>query len=182
MRCSWCEKDTDYIKYHDTEWGKPLHDDRKLFEFLVLEGMQAGLSWLTVLKKREALRLAFDNFEPEKIASYDDTRISELMENKDIIRNQRKIRAAISNARLFLDIQREYGSFDAFIWRYTDYTPIINDIEQIKDVPATSKLSDTISQDLKRLGFKFVGSTTVYSYMQAIGMVNDHIKTCDFRF
>lgn len=182
MRCSWCERNADYIKYHDTEWGKPLHDDRKLFEFLILEGMQAGLSWLTVLKKREAFRLAFDNFDPEKIALYNATKLSQLMENKDIIRNQRKIQAAINNARLYLKIQKEYGSFDTFIWRYTDYTPIINDIERVEDIPITSELSDTISRDLKKLGFKFVGSTIIYSYMQAIGMVNDHIKSCDFKF
>jgi len=167
-----------YMDYHDTEWGRPVHDDNTLFEFLILEGAQAGLSWETVLKKREAYREAFDSFDPAKVALYDDKKIEELMTNSAIIRNRLKINSAITNAELFLDIQKQYGSFDKFIWGYVDHKPINNRIENPEDWPATTPLSDKISKDLKKMGFKFVGSTIIYSFMQATGMVNDHLTKC----
>lgn len=167
-----------YEDYHDNEWGRPVHDDRRLFEMLILEGAQAGLSWITVLNKRETYREAFDGFDPAKVALYDEAKIEELMANKGIIRNRLKINAAVTNARLFMDIAEEYGSFDTFIWGYVDNTPLIGHWASIGDVPATTPLSDCISRDLKKRGFKFVGSTIMYSFMQAIGMVNDHIKPC----
>ena len=178
IRCSWPGDIPIYIDYHDNEWGRPVHDDGKLFEMLILEGMQAGLTWITVLKKREAFREAFDGFDPKKIVLYDDTKIQELMANEKIIRNRLKINGAVTNAKLFLDVVEEYGSFDKFIWGYVDYTPIINHLEKIEDIPATTPLSDKISKDLKKMGFKFVGSTIIYAFMQATGMVNDHIKEC----
>lgn len=168
----------EYIDYHDNEWGRPVHDDIKLFEMLILEGTQAGLSWITVLKKREEYRKAFDGFDPEKVAQYSDSKIGELMANKGIVRNRLKINAAIINARLFLDIIKQYGSFDKFIWGYVDNTPIVGHWKRIEDVPATSPISDRISKDLKKLGFKFVGSTIIYSFMQAVGMVVDHLCGC----
>ena len=164
-RCSWAGDVPVYVDYHDNEWGKPTHDDRMLFELLVLEGAQAGLSWLTILKKREAYREALDGFDPAKVALYDEAKVEELMTNEGIVRNRRKIDAAITNAKLFLDVTREFGSFDAFIWDYVD-------------VPATTPLSDRISKDLKKRGFKFVGSTIVYAYLQSIGIVNDHVVDC----
>lgn len=167
-----------YIAYHDHEWGRPVYDDRRLFEMLVLEGAQAGLSWITVLKKREAYREAFDGFDPVKVALYDSGKIEELMANAGIIRNRLKIQAAISNAGLFLDIAREYGSFAKFIWSYVDFTPIVGNWERLEDVPVTTLISDRISKDLKKRGFKFVGSTIIYSFMQAVGMVNDHLTSC----
>jgi len=167
-----------YIDYHDNEWGRPVHDDIKLFEMLILEGAQAGLSWITVLKKRETYRSAFDGFDPRKVALYDDAKIQELMGNEGIIRNRLKINAAVTNARLFLDIVEEYGSFDKFIWEYVGNEPIVGNWAKIEDLPITTPISDKISKDLKKRGFKFVGSTIVYSFMQAIGMVNDHIKDC----
>jgi len=167
-----------YIDYHDNEWGRPVHDDNKLFEMLILEGAQAGLSWETVLKKREAYRNAFDGFDPKKVALYDNAKIAELMENPGIIRNRLKINAAVINARLFLDSVEKYGSFDKFIWSYVDYTPIVGYWEKFEDMPLTTPISDKISKDLKKMGFKFVGPTIIYSFMQAVGMVNDHLKSC----
>ena len=167
-----------YADYHDNEWGRPVHDDRKLFEMLILEGAQAGLSWITVLKKREAYRKAFDNFDPAKIALYSDAKIEELMANEGIIRNRVKIQAAIINAKLFLEIQKKYGSFDKFIWAYVDNKPIVGGWKTFREMPLTTPVSDKISADLKKLGFKFVGSTIIYSFMQAVGMVNDHLADC----
>lgn len=180
-RCSWAGDVPVYVDYHDNEWGKPTHDDRMLFELLVLEGAQAGLSWLTILKKREAYREALDGFDPAKVALYDEAKVEELMTNEGIVRNRRKIDAAITNAKLFLDVTREFGSFDAFIWDYVDGEPIVNRWKTQADVPATTPLSDRISKDLKKRGFKFVGSTIVYAYMQSIGMVNDHVADCFVR-
>ncbi|MBU3874872.1 DNA-3-methyladenine glycosylase I [Faecalicatena sp. AGMB00832] len=177
-RCPWPGDTPIYIDYHDNEWGRPTHDDRELFEMLVLESMQAGLSWITVLKKREAFREAFDGFDPEKVALYDDEKIEELMNNEKIIRNRRKITAAVNNAKLFLKVQEEYGSFDKFIWKYVDNTPITGHWEKIEDMPASTPLSDRISKDLKKMGFQFLGTTIIYSFMQSVGMVNDHIKEC----
>ena len=167
-----------YIDYHDNEWGRPVHDDRKLFEMLILEGAQAGLSWITVLKKRENYRDAFDGFDPEKVALYDDAKIEELMANAGIVRNRLKINAAITNAKMFLRIAAQHGSFDKFIWSYVGYAPIVGHWEKFAEIPITTKVSDQVSKDLKKLGFKFVGSTIIYSFMQAVGMVNDHLKLC----
>ena len=158
--------------------GRPVHDDKKLFEMLILEGAQAGLSWITVLKKRENYRKAFEGFDPIIVSQYDGAKVEELMQNEGIIRNRLKINGAIINAKLFLEVQKEHGSFDKFIWSYVDYTPIINHPEKLEDIPATTPLSDKISKDLKKMGFKFVGSTIIYAYMQAIGMVNDHLVDC----
>jgi DNA-3-methyladenine glycosylase I len=177
-RCEWAQKNELMAKYHDEEWGKPLHDDQKLFEFLILEGMQAGLSWQTVLNKRDAFRDAFDNFNPEVIAAYDDSKVEELMQNAGIIRNKAKILACINNAKRFLEIQSEYGSFDQYIWKFVDYKPILNRFGTLKELPAKTAISDAISADLKKKGFKFIGSTIVYAHMQATGMVNDHLVTC----
>lgn len=178
VRCAWAETSPLFYDYHDNEWGRPVHNDYKLFEMLTLEGAQAGLSWSTVLKKRDAYREAFDDFNPKKVALYDDAKIQELLTNEGIIRNRLKINATVTNAKAFLDIIKKYGSFDKFIWKYVDYKPIINTWNSTEEVPATSSLSDTISKDLKKLGFKFVGSTIMYSFMQATGMVNDHLTTC----
>ncbi len=167
-----------YIEYHDHEWGRPVHDDQRLFEMLILEGAQAGLSWITVLKKRETYREAFDGFDPVKVALYNDVKRAELLENEGIIRNRLKVNSAIVNARLFLEIQKEHGSFDRFIWSYVNYKPIVGHWERPEDIPITTPLSDQISSDLKKMGFKFVGSTIIYSFMQAVGMVNDHLKSC----
>ena len=180
-RCDWCESDELYIKYHDEEWGVPAHDDIKHFEFLILEGVQAGLSWLLVLKKRENYRRAYDNFNPVKVAGYNDIKIEELMGNKGLIRNRRKIEASVNNAIRFLEIQDDFGSFDRYIWKYVDNEPIINSWNKVTDLPSKTKLSDEISNDLRDRGFKFVGSTIIYSHMQAIGLVNDHIVDC-FRY
>ena len=176
-RCCWATTEL-YKEYHDREWGKPVHDDRRLFEMLILEGMQAGLSWLTILNKRVAFREAFDQFDYQKIALYDETKIDALMQNANIVRNRLKIKSAIINAQQFIRIQEEYGSFDAFIWSYVDNKPIHNHFKSEAAVPAATPLSDKISKDLKKRGFKFVGSTIVYAYMQAIGIVNDHVKRC----
>lgn len=178
VRCSWAGNTDIYVNYHDKEWGCPVHDDNTLFEMLILECMQAGLSWITILKKRESYREAFDGFDPLKIAHYDDAKIQQLMSNEGIIRNRLKILAAINNAKVFLDITQKYGSFDNLLWKYVDYTPIVGHWEKIEDIPATTPLSDTLSKDLKKMGFKFVGSTTIYAFMQAVGMVNDHITSC----
>ena len=178
IRCAWAVSAPIYVDYHDNEWGRPVHDDGKLFEMLILEGMQAGLTWVTVLKKREAFREAFDGFDPEKVARYGDAKIQSLMANEKIIRNRLKINAAVNNAKLFLEIVEKYGSFDRFIWEYVDYTPITGHWTKIEDLPATTPISDKISKDLKKMGFKFVGSTIIYAFMQATGMVNDHITEC----
>jgi len=167
-----------YADYHDNEWGRPVHDDNKLFEMLILEGTQAGLSWETVLKKREAYREAFDGFDPKKVALYGDAKVEELMGNAGIIRNRLKINAAVVNARLFLEIAEKHGSFDKFIWAYVDGTPVTGHWRTFQDMPATTPVSDRISKDLKKMGFKFVGSTIIYSFMQAVGMVNDHLLDC----
>jgi len=167
-----------YADYHDHEWGRPVHDDNKLFEMLILEGAQAGLSWETVLKKRSSYREAFDGFDPEKVALYDEVKVEELMGNSGIIRNRLKINSAIINAKLFLDIQKQYGSFADFIWAYVNNKPINNRVEKLEDWVATTPISDKISKDLKKLGFKFVGSTIIYAFMQATGMVNDHLTDC----
>lgn len=180
-RCEWCGNDPLYIKYHDSEWGMPLHDDRRLFEFLILEGAQAGLSWLTILKKRENYRKAFHEFDPQKIVSYSEADVQRLLSDCGIIRNRLKIESAIRNARGVLGIIDEFGSFDAFIWRYVDYQPIQNAWRSLDELPARTELSDTISKDLKKRGFNFFGSTICYSFMQAVGMVNDHVVGC-FRY
>jgi len=179
--CSWPKGDPLLIKYHDNEWGSPLHNDKKLFEFLVLEGFQAGLSWLTILKKRENFRKAFDRFDFNKIATYDRQKINSLLENSGIIRNKLKIESAVANAKAFIGVRKEFGTFDTYIWNFTGNKPIHNGFESIKEIPARTELSDLISKDLKKRGFKFVGSTIVYAHMQATGMVNDHIKSC-FRY
>lgn len=181
IRCAWCGSDPLYVKYHDTEWGVPLHDDRLLFEFLILEGAQAGLSWLTVLRKREGYRAAFDGFDPEKIARYGDDKIAELLQNPAIIRNRAKIHAAIVNAQAFLNVQQAFGSFDAYIWQFVDGKPIVNAWRTLSELPAKTPLAEAISKDLKARGFKFVGATIVYAHMQATGMVNDHVVDC-FRY
>lgn len=180
-RCSWCGNDPLYVKYHDEEWGTPIHSDLKLFEFLVLESAQAGLSWITVLKKRANYRDAYDNFDPIKVASYSEEKVNQLLQNTGIIRNRRKIDASINNAKMFLNIQKEFGSFDNYIWKFVNYKPIINKWTHISEIPAKSKLSDEISKDLKKRGFKFIGSTIIYSYLQATGLINDHIINC-FRY
>jgi len=177
-RCEWVGDLPIYVDYHDNEWGRPVHDDQKLFEMLILEGMQAGLTWITVLKKREAFRAAFDGFAPEKVAAYDADKIEELMANEGIIRNRLKMNAAVTNARLFLEVAEKYGSFDKFIWGYVGGKTIQNSPKTLTDIPATTPISDKISKDLKKIGFKFVGSTIIYAYMQATGMVNDHIEGC----
>ncbi len=176
--CSWPANDPLLIEYHDKEWGSPVHDDKKIFEFLVLEGFQAGLSWLTILRKRENFRRAFDRFDFNKIANYDRRKISALMKDAGIIRNRLKIEAAVSNARAFIETRKEFGTFDKYIWNFTGGVPIDNNIKSLSEIPARTVLSDVISKDLKRRGFKFVGSTIVYSHMQATGMVNDHVQTC----
>ena len=180
-RCEWPAEDELMIRYHDEEWGVPVHDDRKLFEFMVLDGAQAGLSWSTVLKKRENYREAFDNFDPKLVAEYNEGKIEELMSNSGIIRNRRKIEGAIKNARAFLEVQKEFGSFDKYIWEFVGGKPIVNSWRTLSQIPATSPESDVMSKDLKRRGFTFVGTTICYAFMQAAGMVNDHVVEC-FRY
>jgi len=177
-KCGWCVGDALYEKYHDEEWGRPVHDDAKLFEFLLLETFQAGLSWITILRKRENFREAFDNFDYHKIATYTDDKIEKLLNDAGIIRNRLKVLAAISNAKAFLDIQKEFGSFAKYYWNFTEGKIVDNNHKTLKDVPATTPLSDAISKDMKKRGFKFVGSTVIYANMQATGMVNDHIADC----
>jgi DNA-3-methyladenine glycosylase I len=177
-RCAWSLKDELYVAYHDLEWGVPIHDDQLLFEFLLLEGVQAGLSWLTVLRKRENYRLAYDGFDPMKVAAYDDVKINELLQNAGIIRNRQKVAASVNNAKCFLEVQKEFGSFDKYMWGFIDFKPVVNHFESLSEVPATSPLSDQISKDMKKRGFKFVGSTIIYAHMQATGMVNDHLVSC----
>ena len=181
QRCNWATSDPVYIDYHDKDWGVPVHDDRILFEFLTLEGFQAGLSWLTILRKRKDFRKAFDNFNVKKIALYDKTKINELMNNALIVRNSLKINAAVQNAKEFIAVQKEFGSFDKYIWQFTGGKTIHNPWQSLKNVPATTPESDAMSKALKKRGFKFIGSTICYSFMQAVGMVNDHISGC-FRY
>jgi DNA-3-methyladenine glycosylase I len=177
-RCPWPADNSLMIKYHDKEWGTPVHNDRKLFEFLLLEGMQAGLSWSTILNKRENFRSAFDNFNFNKIANYDKRKINSLLKDAGIIRNKLKIESAVTNAKAFLEVRKEFGTFDKYIWGFVNGKPIKNKLKSLKDIPAKTKLSDEISKDLKNWGFKFVGSTIVYAHMQATGMVNDHTVDC----
>jgi DNA-3-methyladenine glycosylase I len=177
-RCAWPGADPLYVAYHDREWGVPVHDDRVLFEFLVLEGAQAGLSWITVLRKREAYRRAFDGFDPEKVARYDARKIARLLGDAGIVRNRAKIESAVKNARAFLAVQEAHGSFDAYQWRFVDGRPIQNRRRATKDVPARTRESDALSKDLKQRGFSFVGTTIMYAHMQAVGMVNDHLVRC----
>ena len=181
IRCSWCEKDDLYRAYHDNEWGKPVYDDETIFEFLVLESFQAGLSWYTILKKRENFKEAFDDFDYNKIAAYSDEKAEELMQNSGIIRNRLKILATVNNARRFMEVQKEFGTFSEYIWSFVNGKPIINHPKKLKDVPATSEISDALAKDLKKRGFKFLGSTVVYAHMQATGMVNDHLADCWIR-
>ena len=178
MRCGWCTTDPVYIEYHDKEWGQPLHDDRLLFEFLILEGTQAGLSWLTVLKKRENYKKAFNHFDAAQIACYDDKKIKELLTNEGIIRNRLKITSAIANAKAFLAIQKEYGSFDKYIWQFVEGKTIKNHFLHFKKLPAQTEQSQVMSRELKKKGFNFVGPTICYAFMQAVGMVNDHTMDC----
>ena len=178
-RCPWLDlTKPDYLKYHDEEWGVPVHDDRIIFEFLTLEGAQAGLSWYTVLRKREAYRKAFSEFDPAKVARYGKRQLKSLLNNPGIIRNLQKIEAAINNAKRFLEVQQEFGSFDAYIWRFVGGKPIVHKLRKLKDYPAMSPESDALSMDLKQRGFKFVGSTICYAHMQATGMINDHVVDC----
>lgn len=181
-RCDWCE-DTfeEYVRYHDEEWGVPVHDDKTQFEFLILEGAQAGLSWSTILKKREGYRKAFANFEIEKVARFDEEKIQQLLQNPEIVRNKLKVRSAINNAQKIMRVQEEFGSFDNYIWSFVDGEPIHNQWNTMDEVPANTEISDQLAKDLKARGFKFVGSTIIYAHMQAVGMVNDHLTTC-FRY
>jgi DNA-3-methyladenine glycosylase I len=180
LRCGWAKNDL-AIQYHDTEWGVPVHDDRKLFEFLILEGAQAGLSWDTILRKRENYRKAFDNFDAEKIVRYDEKNIAELLQNEGIVRNRLKIALTVQNAKSYLKILDEFGSFDSYVWQFVDGQPIKNAWQNLSEVPAKTSLSDVMSKDLKRRGFNFVGSTIMYAFMQACGLVNDHLVSC-FRY
>jgi DNA-3-methyladenine glycosylase I len=180
-RCEWTGSDPLMVEYHDSEWGVPLHDDQKLFEFLILEGMQAGLSWMTILRKRENFREAFGGFDPRKVAQFDQQKIEKLMANSGIIRNRQKLEAAVRNAKSFLLVQKEFGSFDAYIWRFVDDKPQVNSWKKISEIPAQTERSEAMSKDLKKRGFNFVGPTICYAHMQATGMVNDHTMDC-FRF
>ncbi|AWG20400.1 DNA-3-methyladenine glycosylase [Flavobacterium faecale] len=178
QRCNWCLSSDIYKEYHDNEWGKPVYDDETIFEFLLLETFQAGLSWITILNKRENFRTAFDQFDYKKIALYDDEKIAALLQDAGIIRNKLKVYSAVTNAQAFLKIQKDFGTFSNYIWGFVSGIPIINSPQSLKDVPATTPLSDAISKDLKKRRFKFVGSTVMYAYMQATGMVNDHVASC----
>ena len=180
-RCGW-ELSSEKMKaYHDNRWCKPEHDDRELFAMLILEGAQAGLSWATIINREENYREAFDRFDPKIVASYDGKKIEALMQNKGIIRNRRKIEAAVANAKAFLEVQKEFGSFDSYIWSFTDGEVIDHHLKRLEDMPATSELSEKVSRDLKKRGFRFVGPTIIYSYLQGIGIYNDHVEGCDFR-
>lgn len=181
IRCSWCGDDPLYVAYHDNEWGVPVYDDQTLFEFLILETFQAGLSWITILKKRENFRDAFDHFDYHKIATYDEKKIESLLQNSGIIRNKLKILSAISNAKYFIEIQNEFGSFRKYIWGFVNENSIKNNFKTTSEYPVKTSLSETISKDLKKRGFKFVGATVVYAFMQAIGIVNNHVESC-FRY
>jgi len=177
-RCGWCEGDELYEAYHDNEWGVPVYDDDTIFEFLILETFQAGLSWITVLRKRENFREAFDDFDYKKIANYSEEKIQELLQNPGIIRNKLKVRATVTNAKAFMEVQKEFSSFSKYIWDFVDGDPIQNEVKDYKNAPATTDISDKLSKDLKKKGFKFVGSTVLYAHMQATGMVNDHEISC----
>jgi len=177
-RCGWCGADPLYVRYHDTEWGVPVHDDRRHFEFLILEGAQAGLSWITILRKRENYRKAFANFDPARVARFGARDVRRLLNDAGIVRNRLKIAAAIANARAFLAVQKEFGSFDRYVWRFVGGRPKLNRRRSLKQIPARTKESDALSRDLKARGFRFVGSTIVYAHMQAVGMVNDHLVSC----
>lgn len=178
IRCAWCEKDDLYREYHDNEWGNPVYDDDKLFEFLVLETFQAGLSWYTILKKRDNFRNAFDAFDYKKVAQYDEDKVQELLGDAGIIRNKLKVRGTVANAIAFIEVQKEFGSFSKYIWGFTGGKPVENNVKTMSEIKSTTPLSDEISKDLKKRGFKFVGSTVVYAHMQATGMVNDHVEDC----
>ncbi len=178
IRCGWCEKDDLYRRYHDEEWGKPVYDDETIFEFLVLESFQAGLSWHTILKKRENFRKAFDRFDYKKIAEYSGEKIEDLMLDSGIIRNRLKILATVTNAQKFMEVQKEFGSFSSYIWNFVNGKPIVNMPKYLSEIPATTEISDAISKDLKKRGFKFMGSTVLYAHMQATGMVDDHLVSC----
>lgn len=180
-RCDWAGSDPLYVKYHDEEWGVPVYDDKVLFEFLILEGMQAGLSWSTILKKRGNFRQAFDEFDPGKIAQYDSNKLNKLLQNPGIIRNRLKIEAAIKNAQAYVTVEREFGGFSRYIWQFVNHKPLINSWKSLKEIPAKTVISDDMNKDLKKRGFKFVGSTICYAFMQAVGMVNDHVVDC-FRY
>lgn len=180
-RCPWCLKFDQYIQYHDEEWGVPVHDDLIHFEFLILEGAQAGLSWSTILKKREGYREAFANFDPQKVARFTEARLEKILENPAIIRNRLKVFAAVNNAKRFLEVQKEFGSFDQYIWGFVNHKPIVNKWKSTSEVPPTSPESDALSKDLIKRGFKFVGSTVIYAHMQACGLINDHLIDC-FRY
>jgi DNA-3-methyladenine glycosylase I len=181
IRCPWCLKFDQYTRYHDEEWGVPVHDDRTHFEFLILEGAQAGLSWSTILKKREGYRKNFAGFDPDKVARFTSAKIEKILKDPGVIRNKLKVHAAVNNAKRFLEVQREFGSFDQYIWRFVNGKPIVNPWKSTKPIPATTKESDALSKDLLKRGFKFVGSTVIYAHMQACGLVNDHLKDC-FRY
>lgn len=181
VRCGWCEKDDLYRNYHDSEWGSPVYDDETIFEFLILESFQAGLSWYTILKKRDSFRKSFDKFNYKKIAKYDDQKIEALMQDEGIVRNRLKVLATINNAKAFMEVQKEFGSFSKYMWNFVGGKPIDNKPNSLKDVPATTEISDSLAKDLKKRGFKFLGSTVVYAHMQATGMVNDHIMDCHTR-
>ena len=180
-RCEWCLGSANYIEYHDKEWGKPVHDDRTHFEFLILEGAQAGLSWSTILNKREGYRKAFKDFDPDKVARITESEVEELLQFEGIVRNRLKVNSAVTNAQKFLEVQEEFGSFDAYIWQFVGGSPIINAWDSLSQIPATSEESDALSKDLKKRGFKFVGSTIIYAHMQACGLINDHVVSC-FRY
>jgi DNA-3-methyladenine glycosylase I len=180
-RCSWCGSDPLYVEYHDREWGEPVHDERKHFEFLLLETQQAGLSWITILRKREAYRKAFAGFDPEKVARFTEARVEKLLLDPSIVRNRRKIEGAVKNARAFLSVEEEFGSFDRYLWRFVDGRPVVHSARSLSELPVTTPLSDSVSADLKARGFAFVGSTTIYAHLQAVGLVNDHLVSC-FRY
>jgi DNA-3-methyladenine glycosylase I len=180
-RCPWCLKFDQYIQYHDEEWGVPVHDDLTHFEFLILEGAQAGLSWSMILKKREGYRELFANFDPQKVARFTEARVEKILENPAIVRNRLKVFAAVNNAKRFLEVQKEFGSFDQYIWGFVNHKPIVNKWKSLKEIPATTAESDALSKDLSKRGFKFVGSTVMYAHMQACGLVNDHLVDC-FRY
>ena len=177
-RCAWPGSDEQYIRYHDEEWGGPVHDDKKHFEFLVLEGAQAGLSWITILRRRSGYRLAYQDFDPVKVALFDDQKQSEMLQDVGIIRNKLKVKSSIINARVFLEIQREFGSFDRYIWNFVDGRPVVNSFKTMDDIPASTELSDRVSKDLKARGMGFVGTTIMYAHLQATGLVNDHETSC----
>ena len=178
VRCDWCKNSEIYVKYHDEEWGEPVYKDSKFFEMLVLESFQAGLNWLTILKKREHFRVALDGFDYELIAQYSEAKVKELLQNQDIIRHRGKIEASINNAKAFIQIQKEFGSFSEYIWNYVDHQPILNTFSSLNEVPSQTKISKNISSDLRKRGFKFIGPTTIYAFMQATGLVNDHLTYC----